>query len=127
MRWANTVGTRHGINRIKHSARRDADTSIYSTEGDDFTESVWASAVPGWRPVDPETAVLNKERKEVLALAKRRLSDDQRDALTLVYGQGLTHDEAAIACNVPLGTMLTRVRRARQVLARNPQIAEYTC
>lgn len=42
----------------------------------------------------------------------------QREALVLVGAQGLTHEEAASICNVPIGTMKARVSRARAALAR---------
>ncbi len=128
MAWANTVGTRHVINRLKPSGTkgREMSTTLYTEDGSsDGTESIWASAVPGWRPETPEQSVLNKERREVLSTLRAKLSAEQRDALSLVYDEGLTHEEAAIAAGVPLGTMLTRVRRARQVLARNPKVREY--
>ncbi len=40
-----------------------------------------------------------------------------REALVLVGAQELTHEEAAIVCNVPVGTMRARVSRARGKLA----------
>ncbi len=40
-----------------------------------------------------------------------------REALVLVGAQGLTHEEAAIVCSVPVGTMRARVTRARAKLA----------
>ena len=41
------------------------------------------------------------------------LSPEVRDALVLVMGLGFTHDEAAAALDCPLGTLKSRVRRAR--------------
>lgn len=40
-----------------------------------------------------------------------------REALVLVGAQGLSHEEAARICNVPVGTMKARVSRARAQLA----------
>ena len=39
-----------------------------------------------------------------------------REALLLVGAQGLSHEEAAAVCNVPVGTMKARVSRARRQL-----------
>ena len=36
-----------------------------------------------------------------------------REALVLVGAQGLSHEEAAAICGVPVGTMKARVSRAR--------------
>lgn len=41
-----------------------------------------------------------------------------REALTLVGAQELSYEEAAVICNVPVGTMKARVSRARSALAR---------
>ena len=40
-----------------------------------------------------------------------------REALVLVGAQELTHEEAAVVCSVPVGTMRARVSRARCKLA----------
>jgi RNA polymerase sigma-70 factor (ECF subfamily) len=50
-----------------------------------------------------------------VALAK--LPDDQREALLLVGSSGLSYEEAAQICGCALGTMKSRVYRARVRLA----------
>jgi RNA polymerase sigma factor (sigma-70 family) len=47
----------------------------------------------------------------------RRLSGDDRDALLLVVWGELTYEEAATALDVPIGTVRSRVARARRKLA----------
>jgi RNA polymerase sigma-70 factor (ECF subfamily) len=49
------------------------------------------------------------------ALAKLRL--DQREALLLVAAQGMSYEEAAEVCGVAVGTVKSRVNRARIKLA----------
>ncbi|WP_169194045.1 sigma-70 family RNA polymerase sigma factor [Devosia sp. MC1541] len=44
------------------------------------------------------------------------LSDEQREALHLIAIEGLTYPEAAQVLNVPEGTLLSRVSRARKAL-----------
>ena len=46
-----------------------------------------------------------------------KLPPDQREALLLVGAQGLSYEEAAEVCGVPLGTVKSRVNRARSRLA----------
>src|SRR5271169_1500657 len=56
------------------------------------------------------------EFKELIeALAK--LPDVQREALLLVAASGFSYDEAAAICDVAVGTIKSRVSRARQLLA----------
>jgi len=52
-----------------------------------------------------------------LARALRELPPLLREAVALVGAQGLSHQEAAAICNVPVGTMKARVSRARKLLA----------
>ena len=52
-----------------------------------------------------------------LARALSRLSPALREALVLVAARGLSHEEAAAICNVPVGTMKARVSRARRALS----------
>jgi RNA polymerase sigma factor (sigma-70 family) len=49
--------------------------------------------------------------------ALRRLSAEDRDALLLVVWGELSYDEAAIALGVPIGTVKSRIARARRALA----------
>ena len=46
-----------------------------------------------------------------------KLSDERREALTLVGALGLSYEEAAETCGVAIGTMKSRVGRARKELA----------
>mgnify|MGYP001481605497 FL=1 len=46
-----------------------------------------------------------------------KLPDDQREALILVGGAGLSYEEAAEICGCALGTIKSRVNRARTRLA----------
>ncbi len=58
----------------------------------------------------------NLRYKELLA-GLRLLSDDTRQALLLTTGSGFTYAEAARLCDCPVGTMKSRVNRAREFLA----------
>lgn len=47
----------------------------------------------------------------------RRLSGEDRDALLLVVWGELSYEEAAAALQVPIGTVSSRIARARRALA----------
>lgn len=51
-----------------------------------------------------------------LLAALHGLGEASRDAILLVLGAGLTHEEAAEVCDCPLGTLKSRVRRGREQL-----------
>ena len=56
------------------------------------------------------------EHSELLAMLQR-LPAEQRKALLLVGGSGLSQEDAAEACGVAVGTIKSRVYRARQRLS----------
>jgi RNA polymerase sigma-70 factor (ECF subfamily) len=64
--------------------------------------------------------VIRRESAHTLLGALGELPEDQRDALLLAYGRGLTAQEIARATGIPLGTAKSRVRlglrKAREVL-----------
>lgn len=59
-----------------------------------------------------------QEMKEAL----KRLPDQQREALILVSAEGLSYEEAAAVCGCAVGTVKSRVSRARMRLAELLQL-----
>ena len=57
-----------------------------------------------------------------LLVALRELTDDQREALLLVAAEGFSYEEAAEIADCALGTIKSRVNRARARLAELMQI-----
>jgi RNA polymerase sigma-70 factor (ECF subfamily) len=80
-----------------------------------------------WEVEDPEggyarTLMVQPEQESRLMLqdlqhALMRLPLDQREALLLVAEQGKTYEDAAVLCGVAVGTIKSRVHRARTQLA----------
>ena len=56
--------------------------------------------------------------------ALEHLPDDQREALVLVGAAGFTYQEAAAICGCAVGTMKSRINRARKRLAEVLQLEE---
>lgn len=69
-----------------------------------------AQTIPASVSTNPETDVLNQERRATVLAALRQLPDEQRHVLELVYFQGLTHTEIAAQTGIALGTIKTRIR-----------------
>lgn len=63
-------------------------------------------------PDDPESIVALEDVRRALAM----LPDFQREALILVGAGGMSYDEVAQIAGCPLGTVKSRVRRARDEL-----------
>jgi RNA polymerase sigma-70 factor, ECF subfamily len=91
--WLYTILTNLNRNRLRSLARRPMHTSIEDNDAPDAA--------------GPEAGGRDIER----ALAS--LVDDQRTALLLVVLEGLTYREVAEIQGVPIGTVMSRLARAR--------------
>jgi len=60
-----------------------------------------------------------------LESAIARLSEEQRETLLLVGLEGMKYEEVAQICNVPIGTVRSRLSRAREELRRMMGTGEY--
>jgi RNA polymerase sigma-70 factor (ECF subfamily) len=91
--WLYTILTNLNRNRLRSLARRPALTPIEDSDASDMS--------------GPEAGGRDIER----ALAS--LADDQRVALLLVVLEGLSYREVAEVQGVPIGTVMSRLARAR--------------
>lgn len=68
------------------------------------------------RPVAEDAAepVIRRDGQRQVLHALDRLPGDQREAVLLAFGKGLTAREIAVAADVPLGTAKSRVRLGLQ-------------
>ncbi len=62
---------------------------------------------------DPHREFLVRERARLLRAALNRLSPDQRIALVLYAVHGLEYEEIVLATSAPIGTVKSRIHRAR--------------
>jgi RNA polymerase sigma-70 factor (ECF subfamily) len=63
---------------------------------------------------DPETSVLHQQ----IVNAVERLPDAQRTVMLLVAAEGLSYREAANVLEVPIGTVMSRLARARLTIGK---------
>ena len=91
--WLYTILTNLNRNRLRSLARRPSLTSIEDNDAPDLA--------------GPEAGGRDIER----ALAT--LAEDQRNALLLVVLEGLSYREVAEVQGVPIGTVMSRLARAR--------------
>ncbi len=65
----------------------------------------------------PESLLASKEIAETVNAAIEALSDDLRQAITLREIEGLSYEEIADLMNCPIGTVRSRIFRAREAIA----------
>jgi RNA polymerase sigma-70 factor (ECF subfamily) len=68
---------------------------------------------------DPEAALLREERAELVRNALADLLPEHREILILREMEGLSYSEIANMLGVPLGTVMSRLSRARDRLQQN--------
>ena len=61
----------------------------------------------------PDTRIIDETFDPILESAVASLSDDHRLVVELVDARGLTYEEAALQLGVPIGTVMSRLHRAR--------------
>lgn len=107
--WVFTVLHNLAINRLKQTARRGVHVTV-----DDVDEAAFATA-PAQEHRLHHGAVLD---------ALSRLPEDQRSVLLLVSVEELSYAETASVLDIPIGTVMSRLSRARhrfaQILEEGP-------
>ncbi len=99
--WMFTILHNLAINRLR--TRKPAHLPL-----DDVSEARLAQAP------DQEAAMQRRDLLEAL----ERLPEDQRHLLLLISLEGLSYAEAAVVTGVPIGTVMSRLARARERLRR---------
>ena len=66
--------------------------------------------------IDPETAALTQVDREALTRALEALPVEYREAIVMREMEGLSYKEIAGAAGVPIGTVMSRLARARDRL-----------
>ncbi|HUG63305.1 MAG TPA: sigma-70 family RNA polymerase sigma factor, partial [Methylomirabilota bacterium] len=118
-RRKSSVGTwlfRIARNRRIDSARRDRLGDI------DQHDPVFLPS----EPIDAAVALDGQVREERVRLAIAALPDEQRDLVHLAFLKGMTHSQIAEQCDLPLGTVKSRIRlaftRLRRVLEADSRV-----
>ena len=90
------------------------EAAMASTDDDDETSR------RGLEPSDmatPEALLASKEIASTVNAAIEALSEDLRQAITLREIEGLSYEEIAEVMNCPIGTVRSRIFRAREAIA----------
>ena len=105
--WLLTLAKNHLIDEYRRTKWEKANR-------DDFDERVLSQAAAS----GPEASLVAKETKELIWEGLDRLPADMRMVIILRDLQGKSYEEVAEVLGLPLGTVKSRVNRARLQLAR---------
>jgi len=90
------------------------ETALGFSDGDDETSRVENELSDG---ETPDGLLATKEIAAAVNSAINALSDDLRQAITLREIEGLSYEEIAEVMNCPIGTVRSRIFRAREAIA----------
>ena len=85
---------------------------FHAGEPEDFESD---SALPDMNT--PESALMTKEIAQTVTDAIASLPEELRTAIQLREIEGLSYEEISVAMNCPIGTVRSRIFRAREAIA----------
>ena len=113
--WLYRIGINTAKNYLLSLGRRaPTTTSFDAEEAAGFAEAGLLQEVS-----TPENEMMSKQVVEVVNTSLQQLPDDLRTALTLREIEGLSYEEIATVMNCPVGTVRSRIFRAREAIATN--------
>lgn len=113
--WLYRIGINTAKNYLVALGRRAPTSSQYDFgEDEDFEEVSLLQDVS-----TPENELMSKQVVEVVNSSLSQLPDDLRTALTLREIEGLSYEEISEVMSCPIGTVRSRIFRAREIIATN--------
>ncbi|XLM22095.1 RNA polymerase sigma factor RpoE [Chromobacterium piscinae] len=111
--WLYRIGINTAKNFLSANGRRPVvNSEIEDEDGESFD---MASQIPDMNT--PETELMNKEILATVNAAVEALPEELRTAISLREMEGLSYDEIATVMDCPIGTVRSRIFRAREAIA----------
>lgn len=113
--WLYRIGINTAKNHLLSLGRRAPTSTVFDSEdAEEFEEAALLHEVS-----TPENELMSKQVVDVVNASLQQLPDDLRMALTLREIEGLSYEEIAAVMNCPIGTVRSRIFRAREAVADN--------
>jgi RNA polymerase sigma-70 factor, ECF subfamily len=115
--WLFRIAVNESRNRFRWWKRRRRDQTVSLDSLIGSTEMLVSETIAD-TGLSPEEEVLRRERESALRMALLDLPPAFREAVILCDIEGLSYEETAIALDVGLGTVKSRISRGREELRR---------
>ncbi|MBI3223228.1 MAG: RNA polymerase sigma factor RpoE [Nitrosomonadales bacterium] len=113
--WLYRIGINTAKNHLLANKRRPPTTTpLDADEAEALDEASLLHEVS-----TPENELMSKQVVHVVQTSLQQLPEDLRSALTLREIEGLSYEEIAEVMNCPIGTVRSRIFRAREAVAEN--------
>ena len=109
--WLYRIGINTAKNHLVSRARRPSTQDIDVSDAEQYGHTEHLSDMD-----TPESVALSEEIKQKVAEVIRKLPPDLRQAITLRELEGLSYEEIAQAMDCPIGTVRSRIFRARDAI-----------
>lgn len=109
--WLYRIAINTAKNHLVALGRRPPNADIDSQEAEQFGGDSWLK-----ENATPERLLLKDEIEQVVFKAIEDLPEDLRTAITLRELEGLSYEEIAQAMGCPIGTVRSRIFRAREAI-----------
>lgn len=115
--WLYRIAVNEARNRRRWWMRRHRSQTVSLDEPDEANFSL-SERLQSDAEADPEQTMLRRERERVLLKALGSLSRPYREAVVLRDIEGLSYEEVAHALQINIGTVKSRLARARSEMRR---------
>lgn len=113
--WLYRIGINTAKNHLLANKRRaPTNTPFDAEDAESFEDGGMLHEV-----TTPENELMSKQVVNVVQASLQQLPEDLRSALTLREIEGLSYEEIASVMNCPVGTVRSRIFRAREAIAEN--------
>ncbi len=113
--WLLRIAANRSLNRIRQRATRAA-REVMSIQPQEDGNSPFQP--PGREEDRPDRMVESRETRKILEAAIANLDEDSRMLVLLSDVEGLSYEELSEAVGIPLGTVKSKLHRARMALRK---------
>ncbi len=109
--WMYRIAINTAKNHLVSSKRRATDSALDASEAEQYEGADWLKEY-----ATPEKEMLAEEIKQVVNKTISELPDDLKEAITLREMEGLSYEDIAEVMACPIGTVRSRIFRAREAV-----------
>ena len=109
--WLYRIGINTAKNHLVARNRRISTQDIDVADAEQFGHTDFLSNVD-----TPQALLLSEEIRQQIDTVIKKLPPDLREAIVLREFEGLSYEEISIAMNCPIGTVRSRIFRAREAI-----------
>jgi RNA polymerase sigma-70 factor, ECF subfamily len=109
--WMYRIAINTAKNHLVSSARKATTSAVDAQEAEQYDGADWLREY-----ATPEKELMASEVKQVIHSSIAALPDDLKEAITLREMEGLSYEDIAAVMDCPIGTVRSRIFRARDAI-----------